>query len=66
MNVSAKNGRNFLEPYPSWFLACCQFSDDCRVDIARSARGETDFSQTPNVSKALYVVVTTRKASEAL
>jgi len=20
-----KNGRNFLEPYPSWFWACCQF-----------------------------------------
>jgi len=25
-------GRNFLEPCYSWFLACCQFSDDCRVD----------------------------------
>jgi len=31
MNVSAKNGRNFLEPYSSWFLACCQFSDSVEL-----------------------------------
>jgi len=35
------------------------------LDIALRARGETDFSETPNVSRTLYLVVTT-PISEAL